>query len=443
MKTSLLKPILVKYSALSAVTVALTSPAMAIERPTPAEQPVEKKEAPLANNAVKPVPMPNIEGADKMLTYLGVYGDPITPNLAHHLKINKGVGVALELIAPRSPASKAGLKKRDIILKIAGQDISSMADIRKVVTNKNAGEQVAIQIISEGKKITKNVTLSERPTPKAIGRVQPEREQELGRFPNEDMLNMGLPQELLEQFPEKDRERLNKLFAGGAFEDKFKNLEKQFGELNELIPDFPANPRMNFQGNFQSSVKMIDQHGSITLQSTNEGKVIELKDRQGKIQYRGPYNNEIDKASVPEELRGRVDNLDIDNKVDFFKQPKLNARPKLRLKLPNKNGPEGRMRFEFNQLPQQKNNGNKPNADKVEDRLKSKFTFKNSIKFSKTDRTTGNQYTYAKRNGKIQVEVHDRAGKLLYNGPYNTDLDKASVPEEFQGFIEQLSKSKR
>jgi len=442
MKTPLLKPILVKYSALSAIAVTISSPVMAIERPTPAEQPVEKKEA-TAPKAAKPIPKVGGDKEGEMLTYLGVYGSPVSETLAHHLKLELGIGIELELIAPDSPAAKAGFKKRDIILKIAGQKISSMADIRKAVTTKKEGEKVAVELISEGKKVTKEVTLSERPAPKAIGEVQPELRERLGRFPNQDMLKMGLPQELLEQFPKGDRERLMKLFEGGAFENRFKDLEKQFGELNELIPDFPKdNPRMNLQGNFQSRVKMIDQHGSITLESTNDGKVIEIRDNRGKVQYRGPYNTDIDKASVPEELRGRVDNLNIDNKVQLFNQPKRDAKQKLKLKLklPNQQGPEGNKRLEFDQLPQPKKGANQPEADNA--KIQPKLDFRKSIKFSKTDASTGIRYTYAHLNGNVHVEVHDRKGLLLYDGPYNTEIDKASVPEEYQAYLKNLSKGK-
>jgi len=283
MKTSLLKPILVKYSTLSAAAISLTGSAIAIERPQPAEQPTEKKEVP-AQKAANPAQMQQMDmenDAEKMLTYLGVYGAPVSENLAHHLKIEPGVGISLELIAPKSPASKAAFKKRDIILTIAGQDITSMADIRKVVTAKKAGDEVEVQLISEGNKITKNVTLSERLMPKAVGEVQPQLQPRMGGFPNQEMRQMGLPKELLEQFPKADRVRLQQLLEGGAFENRFKDLEKQFDELNELIPDMPeANQRMNFQGNFHSRVKMLDQHGSITLESTNDGQVLELKEEE-------------------------------------------------------------------------------------------------------------------------------------------------------------------
>ena len=336
MKTSSQKPFLpklAKYSAISVTVLSLASPLMAIERPVPAEQPVEKKVAPIPLKPGAPNIVDAPEKADAItekLTYLGVYGVPINETLSHHLKLEKGLGIELELVAPGSPASKAALKRRDIIIKIADKNISSMDDISKVVTSKKARDIVEIQLISEGNKVTKQVTLAERTAPKRVRQIQPRLEQDLGRFPNQDMLKMGLPKELLEQFPKKDRERLMQLFEGGAFENNIDNLKKQFGELNEFIPEVQEpNLKMNTKGTFQSRVKMLDQHGSITLESTNDGKVIELKDKQGKVQYRGPYNNDIDKASIPDNLRSRVDNLKIDNKTKLFNQPKFNIKPKL------------------------------------------------------------------------------------------------------------------
>lgn len=313
---------LIRYSTLSALALTFVSPTMAIERPTPAKQPIEK-------NTAGPDTLPKVaEVADLKLTkhtYLGVFGEPITPALSSHLKLEKGNGIELELIAPNSPASKAALKKHDIILKIAGVDIRTMDDVRKVVTEKKSGDTVELQIVSEGKKLVKQVTLSERSIPKAARVQRPKRQEELGLFPDaRDMLNMGLPEDLLEKFPEKDRERLMQLFKGDRFDQKVKELEKQLGGLKQRKPNIPQkqNAKMHFKGGFSSRVKMLDHHGSITLESTNDGKVIELKDKQGKTQYRGPYNNEIDKHSIPEELRGRVDNLDIDNQMKFFNRPK-------------------------------------------------------------------------------------------------------------------------
>jgi len=105
------------------------------------------------------------------------------------------------------------------------------------------------------------------------------------------------------------------------------------------------------------------------------------------------------------------------------------------LRLPNQQGPEGRMRLEFDQLPLQKNKAEANN-------IKPKIDFKNTVKFSKTDPATGNRYTYLSTNGKVSVEVYDRTGTLIYDGPYNTDIEKASVPDEFQGFLKNLSKGK-
>jgi len=310
-------PKLIKYSSISVVALSLISPSMAIERPTPAKQPTEQKTA-------NPLGKDNVQ-VDK-ITYLGVYGVPVSEALATHLHLKKAIGIELELIAPNSPASKATLKKSDIILKIGEKDISNMIDVQEAIIGKKAGDQVDIVFISSGKKMVKNVTLADRFAPKIIKQHQPKLEDELGDFlNNQDMLKMGLPQELLEQFPEKDRERLLQLFEGGASPNNLEEIEQQLGELNEIIPDeIQELPQVqeNIKGHFRSRVKMINQYGSITLESTNDGKIIVLKDKQGKVKYRGHYNNEEDKLKIPKKLRNQVDDLDLDNKMKLLNKSK-------------------------------------------------------------------------------------------------------------------------
>ena len=46
------------------------------------------------------------------------------------------------------------------------------------------------------------------------------------------------------------------------------------------------------------------------------------------------------------------------------------------------------------------------------------------------------------RNGKREIKIHDREGKLLFEGPYDTEIDKAAVPEEYRDRVERLDGGK-
>lgn len=446
----------IKYSTLSAL--ALSSPLSAIERPTPAAQPEEKVAPALELQpeqiAQKAIPMPEVVDANK-IAYFGVFGEPISDTLSAHLNLAEGIGLELELVAPNSPAANAELQKHDIILSLAGKDISSIDDLRASISDKKPGDIVELKYITKGKAVSKNITLAGRPVIEDQANHAPQRwqqrQQELG--------NLGLPKEFLDKFPEQDREKLMKLFRGNLQGLDLQELQQGLGKLEgfdfNLLPkglNPDLNKGLNFQGSFQSRVKMVDEHGSITLESTKDGKVIELLDKAGKLQYRGPYNTEEEKQNVPKELRSRVENLDIDDGLGFLGKNRMNNNRQERMKqrlnalreMNNMNDIAKEFRQELPKDLQQKLNLNlrlpdinNLNAPKGAQKLEFKFGT-NTYSTTKTDPQTGYRYTYKKENNKTQVEVTDANGKTLYGGPYNSDIDKASVPDEYRDFIEDL-----
>lgn len=47
------------------------------------------------------------------------------------------------------------------------------------------------------------------------------------------------------------------------------------------------------------------------------------------------------------------------------------------------------------------------------------------------------------KNGQRELAVRDKAGKLLFEGPYDTEIDKAAVPEEHRERVERLDMGKK
>ncbi len=450
----------IKYSAISAL--ALSSPLYAIERPVPAAQPEEKvapQEKVAEQAKLKPIPMPEAPNVNAQeVAFLGVFGEPISDTLSAHLNLAEGVGIKLEHIAANSPAAKTGLKKHDIITSLAGKEITSMDDLRASIADKKPGDSVELKFISKGKTAVKDLVLGSRANlrARAGAGVDGQQAPPHQKLPAE-LGELGLPKEFLDKFPKKDREKLMKLFKGNLEGLELQEMQQGLGKLEgfdlNLLPK-GLNPEMNkglkFQGAFQSRIKMLDENGSITLESTKDGKVIELLDKEGKLQYRGPYNNEIDKKSIPEELRDRVANLGIENNLglnlgkgllgDLENRNKMNLKFK---KLENFKGLEDIEKELLKQLPkefkQQLKLPNFPNGKNLEGAKRFEFKFgKNSFSTSQTDPATGNRYTFKKEDKDKQVEVYDPQGKLLYDGPYNSDADKASVPNEYRDFIEKL-----
>jgi serine protease Do len=95
--------------------------------------------------------------------YLGILPQEITPNLAEGLGIKELNGVLVAKVEDNTPASRAGLAEGDVILKVDGQDVPTVAKFRQVVADSKVGASVIIAIIRDKKQKTLKVTIGELP----------------------------------------------------------------------------------------------------------------------------------------------------------------------------------------------------------------------------------------------------------------------------------------
>lgn len=102
-------------------------------------------------------------------TWMGITGSDLTADLAQALDLNPNTrGVEVITVSEGSPAAEAGLQGRsptragDIITAFDGQKVTGMADLRKLVSERKAGDVVRLLVIREGKEISAEVTLAEK-----------------------------------------------------------------------------------------------------------------------------------------------------------------------------------------------------------------------------------------------------------------------------------------
>lgn len=86
--------------------------------------------------------------ADKDIPYLGVQISTVTDKIASQYDIPKGVYI--KKVTMDSPAMGAGLQSGDVILSLAGEDVTTVSAFRNVLLGLNIGETYPVVIMREG-----------------------------------------------------------------------------------------------------------------------------------------------------------------------------------------------------------------------------------------------------------------------------------------------------
>ena len=110
--------------------------------------------------------------------YIGVGTRPLFPQLAEELEVDADSGAIVEDVTSGSPADDAGLKPGDqeiefqaipytvggdIIVSIDGEEIVTEADLPRIVSRLDPGQEVELGIIRDGEEMDLDITLGTRP----------------------------------------------------------------------------------------------------------------------------------------------------------------------------------------------------------------------------------------------------------------------------------------
>jgi len=91
--------------------------------------------------------------------WLGVTVQKITPELAESLKLTSKQGVLVTDVVRNSPADKAKIKRKDVIVQFAGEKVSEYS-LPRLVAAMPSGKQAVIKVIRDGKPVELTVTIS-------------------------------------------------------------------------------------------------------------------------------------------------------------------------------------------------------------------------------------------------------------------------------------------
>jgi membrane-associated protease RseP (regulator of RpoE activity) len=119
--------------------------------------------------APPPAPEPPDEPADQNFEFflggdgfLGVYAENISRENMGRYHVNQVRGVGVTRIVKDSPAEKAGLRKDDVILRVDGENISSVRKLNRIVSELAPDQSVKITVSRGGSEQEVTATIGKR-----------------------------------------------------------------------------------------------------------------------------------------------------------------------------------------------------------------------------------------------------------------------------------------
>lgn len=246
----------------------------------------------LLKNRAEPAPAPQEAAA-----FLGVATAPVPEMVADHLGLKAGMGVIIRTVCPDSPAEKAGLSINDIITTVANQEITGPDHFSQTIGRSNIGESIALGLIHKGKPAQMEVTLIQRP---AEYQADTRHEPLLDGLPQAQADRLrGLLEQNLRPF---GSDPLNGL-SDSRFENHLREMREQLGR------GFDQNPGSSQGFSQNSTIRLMDQEGSVEIRSSNGSTQVTVRDNSNQTVWEGPWNTEEEKNAAPQNIRERIDRV--------------------------------------------------------------------------------------------------------------------------------------
>ena len=102
--------------------------------------------------------------------FLGVRVQQLSEDLADSLGIPHNRGEFVQAVEPGKGAALAGIQSGDVVLRVAGKDVSPQQSLSFIVANTAPGTRIPIELIREGKRLTVTALVGRRPTEEELAR---------------------------------------------------------------------------------------------------------------------------------------------------------------------------------------------------------------------------------------------------------------------------------
>ncbi|MDB9741850.1 PDZ domain-containing protein [Akkermansiaceae bacterium] len=236
------------------------------------------------NELPKPVEEQGLKVAPevKKNLWIGLQLEPLSGLLKKQLKLESGVAVMN--VSPDGPAAKSGIAVNDIITSVAGTAVSSVTEIRDILSDHQADDLVELTYMREGEAYKSAVGLEERAVrPRNIA---PQQRIQLGA---QDLLKKNDLNEQIQQAM-KEAGLLDQLGALNIPQGNNAGNDHQGLDRNQLLKQITSSKTMMYSdGNHSYKVTSNDGNNQLRVENTKENVLL----------YDGPMNTEAEKANIP------------------------------------------------------------------------------------------------------------------------------------------------
>jgi serine protease Do len=97
-------------------------------------------------------------------SWLGVYIQEVTPEIAEQFELEKAEGVLIGDVIKDSPAEEAGLVRGDVILSVNNKEVNTPQELQDAIRNLEIRDEAELSVIRDGKEVSFEVKIGEMPS---------------------------------------------------------------------------------------------------------------------------------------------------------------------------------------------------------------------------------------------------------------------------------------
>lgn len=123
--------------------------------------------------------------------YLGIQISPLGEDLADSLGLAKNRGEFVQGVEPGKGADKAGIKAGDVIVSVAGQEVTPDQNLSSIVANQPIGGRVPIVLLRNGQRQTVTAIVGERPSEDELNAFAQQQDEDFSQQQQDDQSSSG------------------------------------------------------------------------------------------------------------------------------------------------------------------------------------------------------------------------------------------------------------